>query len=403
MTQRSLDTRAVHAGDRTPAGTAVPSTTPIYTASSFFYESTTELEAVFAREADGDNYSRYGNPTNRALEELVADLEGGDFALATSSGMSALLVALLAALVDRPKRILAGNVLYGQTITQLMSVLGPLGVDTRFVDPCDDAEFARAMTEYQPSCVLIEPISNPLLRVAPVDHIAAACRENQATLVVDNTFATPILLRPLEVDTHLVVHSATKFLAGHGDVLGGVLVGHQEHEPTISALGRTIGPNLGPFEAYLTMRGIKTLPLRMEKHCRNALEIAQALVEHPLVDKVHYPGLPDHPHRPSIERLLPTGLAGGIVSFTIKGATKESVFSFIDHLELIVPGTTLGDVHSLLLYPAMASHRDLSPKHRQRLGITDDLVRLSVGIESADDILQDLDSALDVAVRGTVG
>ena len=398
MTKRSLETRAVHSGDRNPSGTHVPTTTPIYTASGFFYEKTAELEAVFAREVDGENYSRYGNPTNRALEELVTDLEGGDFCLATSSGMSALLTALMAALVDRPKRILAANVLYGQTITQLMSVLGPLGVDTRFADPCDHEGFLRALRDHQPSCVLIEPISNPLLRVAPIDHLATSCRESGVQLVVDNTFATPMLLRPLELGAHLVVHSATKFLAGHGDVLGGVLVGLEEHQATVSALGRTMGPNLGPFEAYLTMRGIKTLPLRMERHCRNALEIAEALDAHPHVEQVHYPGLDAHPDRETIDRLLPAGSGGGIVSFNIKGANRDSVFTFLDQLELIVPATTLGDVHSLMLYPTMASHRDLSPKHRQRLGITDDLVRLSVGIESATDILDDLDRALSIAV-----
>ena len=397
MTKRTLATRAVHSGDRTPSGTHTPTTTPIHTASSFFYETTAELEAVFAREAPGENYSRYGNPTNRALEELVADLEGGDFCLATSSGMSALLVALLAGLIDRPKRVLAAHVLYGQSITQLMSVLGPLGVETRFVDPCDGDQFARLLADFEPSVVLVEPISNPLLRVAPLDAIADSCRSSGAQLVVDNTFATPVLLRPLELGAHMVVHSATKYLAGHGDVLGGVLVGGADQEPQVAALGRTIGPNLGPFEAYLTMRGIKTLPLRMEAHCRNALHIAEALKEHPRVGRVFYPGLREHPDRDTSLRLLPDGF-GGMVSFTVKDADAAAIFSLLDHLQLIVPATTLGDVHSLILYPAMASHRDLSPKHRQRLGITDDLVRLSVGIESPEDVLDDLDQALE-AVR----
>ncbi len=389
-----LDTKAVHAGDRKKSGSWIPVTTPIHTAASFFYDSMEQLDRVFALEEEGPCYSRYDNPTRTALEELITSLENGHGAIATASGMSAVHLALVSALLDRPKRIVAARALYGASLNVLNKVLAPLGVETTFVDICDFAEVEQAITGAKPGCVLMETISNPLLRVGPMDRIAAAANKAGAPLIVDNTFATPVLLRPLELGAGFVVHSTTKYLAGHGDVLGGAVVTTAEHYPALRTLARTIGPVAGPFDAYLAMRGIKTLALRVERQCSNACRVAAWLKEHPKVERVHFPATPDHPDAANIRRLLPDGRFGAMVSFSLKDAGRPGVFTFFERLKMIVRATSLGDVHTMALYPAMSSHRDLSPKERERLGIGDNLVRLSIGIEAAEDILDDLGQAL---------
>jgi len=394
MKNMRLHTKAVHAGDRKKAPLAVPVTTPIVTASSYLYEDTAQLDRVFEEEMEGFAYARYDSPTTHALEELIASLENGHGALATSSGMGAVQIALQTAFTDRRHSIVAAGALYGATIRMLTSVFEPMGVDVRFVDICDLAAVEAAIEEARPGCVLMETISNPLLRVGQIDRVAEMARAAGAVLLVDSTFATPLMVRPMELGANLVVHSLTKYLAGHGDVLGGVVVSDEANYATLRALSRTCGPNLGPFEAYLAMRGIKTFALRMERQCANACRIASALAAHPRLEKVYFPADPKHPDAGTIRRLFPDGLYGAMVSFEIKDAGREQVFAFMDKLKLIVKGTSLGDVHSLILYPAMSSHRDLAPKQRLRMGIRDNLVRLSVGIEAAEDILEDLDQAL---------
>jgi len=393
-----IDTKVVHAGDRKPnairAGGFIPSTTPIYNASTYIYESTAQLDQIMGREQPGFSYARYDNPTNVALEDLVTALESGHGSLACSSGMAALHIALLAALTDRRKSVLAANAMYGATTTLLTKVLEPLGVEINFVDVCDLDQVQQRISEATPGCVLMETISNPLLRVGDLDRLAELARDAGAALVVDNTFATPMLIRPLEHGAHISVHSVTKFLAGHGDVLGGVIIADHEHIELVRALSRTVGPVLGPFESYLTMRGIKTFALRMERQCSNACRIATWLGSHPRVSRVHYLADPKHPDANVIRRLLPEGLYGAIVAFELKDAGKQDVFRFMDRLKLVVRGTSLGDVHSLMLYPAIASHRELAPKQRERMGITDGLVRLCAGIEAVEDIIADLEQAL---------
>lgn len=369
-------------------------TTPIYTATSYSYDNLERLDRVFAGEVSGYCYARYGNPTRAALEELVAALENGAGALACASGMSALQVALMAALSDRPKRVVAGEALYGGTITLLTSVLRPFGVETRFVDPCDLDAVETAIREVRAGCVLVETISNPLLRVPPIDHLATIARRWDAALVVDNTFATPLLVRPLELGAHLVVHSATKYLAGHGDVLGGLVIFDQQHSKAVRALELACGPVLGPFESYLTMRGIKTCAVRLERQCANARKVAEWLGAHPRVERVYFPGAPAHPDAATVRRILPAGLYGGIASFELRGAGREDVFAFLDRLKLIVRATSLGDVHTMILYPVMSSHREVSPQQREQMGIRENLLRLSVGIEAVEDVIADLDGAL---------
>ena len=212
--------------------------------------------------------------------------------------------------------------------------------------------------------------------------------------MVDNTFATPLIVRPLELGAHFSVHSVTKYLAGHGDVLGGVVVTDQEHFDSLRTLSRAIGPVLGPFESYLTMRGIKTFPLRMERQCANACRVASWLSTHPRVDRVHFTGDPAHADAPTVRRLFPPNLYGAMVSFEIKDAGQPEIFRFMDALKLVVRATSLGDVHTMMLYPVMSSHREISPKHRERMGIKEGLVRLSVGIEAPEDIIEDLEQAL---------
>jgi cystathionine beta-lyase/cystathionine gamma-synthase len=395
----NIYTKAVHAGDRKKPGAHVPVTTPIYAASSFFYESMDQLDRVFGEEAEGFCYARYDNPTNAALEELVSALEGGRGSIACASGMAAIQLAVTGALMDRPKRVVAANALYGATIKLLNNVLEPFGVETTYVDICDSDRVARTIAERKPGCVIMETISNPLLRVGEIDRIADMTKSAGAALIVDNTFATPLLMRPLELGADIVVHSATKYLSGHGDALGGIVTAGEEHYAPIKQLAKTYGPVLGPFESYLTMRGIKTFPLRMERQCANARRLAEWLASHPRVLRVHYPGHPSHPDRAAVARLLPKGLYGAMLSFELKDAGRDEIFAFMDRLRLVVRATSLGDVHTMLLYPAMSSHRDLAPKQRRQIGISDSLVRVSVGIEAIEDIIADLDQALGGAAE----
>jgi cystathionine beta-lyase/cystathionine gamma-synthase len=392
-----IHTKVVHAGDRKKAGPHIPVTTPVHTASSYFYESMEQLDRVFGQEEKGFSYARYENPSTAALEELVASLEGGHGALACASGMAAIHMALMTALTDRRRCVVAAGALYGATVSLLLQVLEPSGVAVRFVDVCDLDALRVAVAEARPGCILIETISNPLLRVPQMDRVAEIANQAGAALVVDNTFATPLILRPLEQGANFAVHSATKYLAGHGDVLGGVVVSDERHFATLRALSRTLGPVLGPFESYLTMRGIKTFALRMERQCANGCRVASWLSTHPRVSRVHFPASAGHPDAATIRRLFPPNLFGAIVSFELKDAGRSEVFRFMDALNMIVRATSLGDVHSMMLYPVMSSHREISPKHRERMGISDGLVRLSVGIEAPEDIIEDLEQALEKA------
>jgi len=393
-----IETKAVHAGDRKrnpdAPGAFVPSSTPIYTATTYLYEETAKLDRILGHEEQGFSYGRYDNPTRLALEELLRELECGANAQLCSSGMAAVHLALLAALTDRRKSVLLASALYGSIPTLLHQVFEPLGVEANFVDICDLAAVEQKIAETKPGCIVMETISNPLLRVGDIDAVARLARAAGAALLVDNTFASPLLVRPMERGAHLVVESLTKFLGGHGDVLGGVVVSDAAHADVVRALARTLGPSLSPFESFLAMRGIKTFAIRMERQCSNACRIATWLGSHPRVSRVHYLADPKHPDAAVIRRLLPEGLHGALVAFELKDAGKQDVFRFMDRLKLVVCGTSLGDVHSLMSYPAISSHREIAPKQRERLGITDGLVRFCAGIEAVDDIIADLEQAL---------
>lgn len=390
-----IESQVVHRGDRKRSSCGpVPSTVPIHLATTFFYDSAARLDRVMGNEEQGFSYSRYGNPTNEALEELLASLEGGAGALATSSGMSAVQIAVQAALIDRSKSILASNALYGASIKMFDQLFAAFDVDVNYVDICDLAAVEQAVTRKQPGVIFVESISNPLMRVGQIDKIAEIAKRAGAALVVDNTFGTPLTLQPLKLGASMVVHSLTKYLAGHGDVLGGAVICDSENIETLRALSRTAGPVLGPFDSYMAMRGIKTVALRFARQCANAANLAEWLADHPRVNRVYHCSDSKHPDATTIQRLFAPGFYSAILSFEIKDAARQDVLAFMDRLKMIVPGTSLGDVHSLLLYPVMASHRDLSPKMRERMGISENLVRLAAGIEAFEDIREDLDTAL---------
>ncbi len=391
-----FDSQVVHAGDRKrQPGQLVPATTPIHLSSTYFYDSAATLDRVLGHEEEGFCYARYASPTNTALEELTTELEKGAGSLATASGMAAVQIAFQAALLDRPHSVLASHSIYGATVGFLDQILGPSGVDITYTDICDPAKLEKIVASKTPGCIFIESISNPLLRVGDMKRIADLAKEAGAALIVDNTFATPMMIRPLEIGANMVVHSATKYLAGHGDVLGGVVVSDQPHKEQVRMISRLVGPLLGPFESYLTMRGIKTLALRFERQCRNAQCLAGWLRSHPHVDRVYYCDDPAHPDAEHIRQYFEPGLYGAILSFEIKDAAKDQVLRFMDRLKMVVPGSSLGDVHTLLLYPWIASHRNVAPKMRERMGIKENLVRVAVGIEAVEDIRADLDQALD--------
>jgi cystathionine gamma-synthase/methionine-gamma-lyase len=389
-----IHSKAVHSGDRKQPKPQIPVSTPIHFASSWINSSQAELDRIFAHEQQGFAYSRYANPTSAALEELITSLENGYGSLACASGMAAIEHALKTVLLDRPKRVLCARDIYGATIKLLFDVLEPFGFETAFVDTNDLAAVAQSLDTFRPGCLLMETISNPLLRVGDLPALASLCRNADAALIVDNTFATPLLVRPLEFGADVSLHSSTKYLGGHGDSLGGTITTTDRYFETMRRLSRINGPVLGPMECYLTMRGIKTFALRMERQCQNAERLAAWLRSHPAIERVYYPDDPAHPDAEVIARMLPAGLRGGMVSFEVKGAAKAGIFRFLDSLRMIVRATSLGDVHTMALYPWIASHRDVPPPLRVAMGIRENLVRLSAGIEDIEDIKEDLDSAL---------
>jgi cystathionine gamma-synthase/methionine-gamma-lyase len=353
-----------------------------------------DLDGIFAGTRRGYVYTRYGNPTVTALEEAVAALEEGEAGLAFGSGMAAIHAALLAAGARAGSTVVATQDIYGATYALLDGLMRSQGVTTRFVNMTDLAAVEATCADLRPVALIVETISNPLLKVADLPALAEVAHRHGAALLVDNTFATPLLVQPLKLGADVVIHSATKYLGGHGDALGGVVVTSEATKAELFEILKLAGGNLGPHEAWLVLRGIKTLALRMRQHCENALAVAHWLKGHPRVSKVLYPGLPMHPQHALAGRLFQEQGYGGMVAFELSGAGQTEVFRFFEWLRLCRPATTLGDVYTLMLYPAHSSHRALSPEERARIGIGDGLVRMSVGIEAVEDILEDVEQAL---------
>lgn len=395
MKPKSFSTRAVHAGEHTPAGDYTPVVNPIYATVGYLYDSTDDLDAVFAGTKEGYVYPRYGSPTLTSFEGAVADLEEGQAAIAFGSGMAAIHAALLGAGVRAGSQVMAGLDVYGATYSMVNRLFRELGAEASFVDAANLKAVEAALAERRPAALIVETISNPLLKVADLPALAELARRYQAKLLVDNTFASPYLCRPLAYGADYVIHSATKFLSGHGDVMAGVVVTSAENRQKLYELNIIIGGSLGPFEAWLARRGLKTLPLRVRQQCQNALGVARWLAEHPKIAQVNYPGLPAHPQHELALRLFGERGFGGVLSFEIAGADRPAVFRFLEAIELCLSATTLGDIYSLIMHPATTSHRSLSAGERAQVGIRDGLLRLSVGIEDIDDIIADLAQALE--------
>ncbi len=400
---RRLVTRAVHAGTPGAKFDCIPTVTPIHPSVTYSYSRMEDLDGVFAETRPGYVYTRHGNPTVSALEKAVSELEAGEGALAFSSGMAAIYVALLttgarqapASSEGAIPAVVAAQDIYGATRALLDRLLNAQGPGPRFVDATDLGAVEEACAELKPAALIVETVSNPLLKLADIPALATVAHRYGVTLLVDNTFATPCLLQPLRLGADVVIHSATKYLGGHGDVLGGVVVTSVARRADMLEVLKLTGGNIGPQEAWLVLRGIKTLPLRMGQHCENALTVARWLEEHPRVERVYYPGLSSYPQHELGKRLFGGQGFGGMVSFDLAGAGRSEVFRFFDSLRLCLPVTTLGDVCTLVLYPAHASHRALDAQERARVGIGEGLVRISVGIEAVEDIIGDLEQALE--------
>ncbi|MFO7918248.1 MAG: PLP-dependent aspartate aminotransferase family protein [Anaerolineae bacterium] len=398
MKWKSVYTQAVHAGRERPVPDFSPVTAPVYLSVAYMYEDVNDLEAVFDGKKAGYVYRRHGNPTVRAFEEAVATLAEGEDAVAFSSGMAAMHATLLGAGVKRGSAIVSAGDVYGATYALQRDVLASLGVRTRFVDATDLGQVAKVLDEERPMALVCETISNPLLKVADVPALTRLAHKVGAQLIVDNTFASPYLFCPLGEGVDYAVHSATKYLAGHGDVMAGVVVCSEERAKDLRERQKMLGANLGPEQAWLALRGMRTLALRMRQQCVSAQTVAEWLSGCAAVADVNYPGLPNHPQHSVAERLFQGKGFGGMISFDIRGAHQPEVFRFMEALKLILPATTLGDVYTLVLYPAHSSHRALSPEERRQLGIGDGLVRLSVGIEEVGEIIADLGQALSFTV-----
>ncbi|HJZ45804.1 MAG TPA: PLP-dependent aspartate aminotransferase family protein [Roseiflexaceae bacterium] len=398
----SLLTRLVHEGERAQPPAGIPTATPIYTSATYIYDSAEALDNAFAT-GEGYVYARYGNPTVGALEQVLAAAEGGAGAVAFGSGMAALHAALLAAGTPRGstnpnvRAVLAARDLYGATTNLLEAFFAAQEIPVAYCDMCDLAAVDAAIEATKPNVILVEQISNPLLKVVDVAALAQRAKAGGARLVVDSTMTTPIVQRPLALGADLVVHSATKYLSGHADATGGIVVARATLlRDTLRRYSKLLGAVLGPFEAQLINRGVKTLALRVRQQCTNAAAVAAWLSDQPGVARVFYPGLPSHPQHQLAGRVF-DGLYGAMVAFELREANRDALFRFVDGLRLVLPATSLGDVYTLVSVPIMSSHRDLTPEQRAERGIGDGMVRLSIGIEDVGDIIEDLRGALEAA------
>jgi O-acetylhomoserine (thiol)-lyase len=419
--QFGIETLCLHAGQIPDAATGARAV-PIYQTTSFVFDDTDHAASLFNLQTFGNIYSRMTNPTNAVFEERMAALENGRAALSTGSGMAAQMVALLT-LMQEGDEIVSARTLYGGTYSQFDVTFRKFGIHTVFVDSDDPENFRRALTPHT-RALYAETIGNPLNNVLDIEAVAAIAREASVPLVVDNTFATPYLCRPMDFGADIVVHSATKFIGGHGTSIGGVLVESGRFpwdngkfpgmtEPSKGYHGvrffetfgdfgftmkarcetlRTLGPTLSPFNAFLFLQGLETLPVRMDRHCANALAVAQFLRDHPKVGWVRFAGLPDNPCYELAKKYLPKG-AGSILCFGVNGGAAAGA-RFIENVQFMSHLANVGDAKTLVIHPASTTHRQLSEEQQIAAGITPDMVRISVGLETLDDILWDLDQAL---------
>jgi len=417
-----FNTRALHAGYQ-PDPTTGARAVPIYQTTSFVFEDSDHAAALFALQKFGNIYTRIMNPTTAVLEERVASLENGAAALGMSSGQAAQFIALTS-LMETGDEMVAASTLYGGTYTQFDVSFRKLGIQVKFVEPDNPENFRQALTS-KTRCLYGETVSNPRGNVLDLEAVAAIAHQHKIPLVIDNTFASPYLCRPIDFGADIVVHSLTKFMGGHGNSIGGIIVdsgkfpwkeGHfpQLNQPSRSYHGlvftetfgniayiikarveglRDMGPCMSPFNAFLFLQGIETLGMRMERHVSNALATARFLESHRLVSWVKYPGLASSPYFELGQKYLPKG-AGAIFSFGIKGGYQAGR-RFIDSVKLFSHLANVGDARSLVIHPASTTHQQLSASEQEAAGVTPDMVRLSIGLEDLEDILWDLDQALE--------
>ena len=422
-----IETLCLHAGQRPDPATGARAA-PIYQTTAYVFDSADHAASLFNLQTFGNVYSRMMNPTNAVFEERMAALEGGRAALAVSSGMAAQTTALLT-LMQAGDELVSASTLYGGTYSQLDFQFRRLGIETRFVDPDDPENFRRALTP-KTRALYAETIGNPLNNVLDIEAVGAIAREAGVPLVIDNTFATPYLCRPFEHGADIVVHSATKFIGGHGTSIGGVIVESGRFpwdngnfpgmtEPSKGYHGvrfyetfgdfgftmkarmetlRTLGPALSPFNAFLFLQGLETLPVRMDRHCDNALAVAEFLRGHAAVEWVRYAGLADSPYHALAKRYLPRG-PGSILTFGIRGGQPAGI-RFIEGVEFMSHLANVGDAKTLVIHPASTTHRQLSEEEQRSAGVTPDMIRISVGLETLDDILWDLEQALEKSQHG---
>jgi O-acetylhomoserine (thiol)-lyase len=424
--QLGFSTRSLHAG-HTPDKASLARAVPIYQSTSFVFENSDHAADLFALQKFGNIYSRIMNPTTDVFENRVASLEGGMAALATSSGQAAQFLALTA-LAGPGDEIVAASTLYGGTYTQLDVSFRRLGIDVKFVEPDDPENFRKAITP-KTRAVYGETIANPRMNVLDIEKVAAIAHDAGVPLVIDNTMASPYLCRPFEYGADIIVHSATKFLGGHGTSIGGIIVDSGKFpwsdkfpaitQPSPGYHGmvfsqvfgplayiikvrveglRDFGPCMSPFNSFLFIQGIETLQFRMDQHSRNALAVAEWLGKNPAVTWVKYPGLKSSPYYALSQKYLPKG-QGSILTFGIKGGT-EAGRKLIDNVKIFSHLANLGDAKSLIIHPASTTHQQLSDAQQLEAGVTKDLVRLSVGIEDVDDLIWDLDQAIQISQSG---
>ena len=424
----NFDTLTLHAGQR-PDPTTGARATPIYQSASFAFRDTDHAASIFNIERAGHIYSRISNPTNAVLEERIAALEGGVGAIATASGQAAMYLAI-ATILDAGSHIVSSRSIYGGTHNLLSYTLPRFGIETTFVDPRDVDAYRAAI---QPNTRLLfgETLGNPGLDVLDIPRVAEVAHAAGVPLLVDSTFTTPYLSKPLELGADLVVHSATKFLAGHGVVIGGLLVDGgrfdwegsgkfpQLTEPYagfhnmdfVDEFGpaafitrarnegsRDFGACMAPQSAFLILQGMETLPIRMRRHVDNAQKVVQFLNDHEAVDWISYPGLPDHPDHNLAQQLLPKG-CGAVFSFGVKGG-REAGRKFIEKLEVFSHLANIGDAKSLVIHPASTTHQRMDAEALEAAGISEGLVRLSIGLEDADDLMEDLSRGLRASQKG---
>ncbi|GCE47303.1 O-acetylhomoserine (thiol)-lyase [Thermosporothrix hazakensis] len=422
-----FETLSLHAGQETADSATNARAVPIYQTSSYVFDSPEHAANLFSLQQSGNIYTRIMNPTQDAFERRIAALEGGVGALATASGQAAELLAILN-IAEAGDEIVASASLYGGTYNLLHYTLPKFGITTRIVDSRDPENIRAAITE-KTKAVYAETVGNPRLDTLDISTIAEIAHANKIPLIIDNTMATPYLVQPLKHGADIVIHSATKFIGGHGTSIGGVIVdggsfdwatsgrfpGLTEPDPSyhglryVEALGpqayitkarvqllRDMGPAVSPFNAWLFLQGLETLPLRMERHSQNAQRIAEFLEEHPAVSWVSYPGLKSHPQHELAKKYFTHGY-GAILGFGIKGGL-EAGKQLIRHIELFSHLANIGDAKSLIIHPASTTHSQLTPEEQEATGVTPDFIRLSVGLETVEDLIEDLDQALKAAV-----